>query len=190
MLLDKKQFIFNTNDNFHQFAINNCFLNLVTNVDKYYNRIAFICIGTDRSTGDCFGPLVGYNLTKCTLCDFDIYGTIHEPVHAKNLLETINRIDLENTLVVAIDSSLGAFNHVGYISMGYGGIKPGLGVGKDLPMVGDIYISGIVNISGFMPTLLLQTTRLGLVYKMSDITSQAIKSVLYRKFLKKSLEKI
>jgi hypothetical protein len=41
-----------------------------------------------------------------------------------------------------------------------------------------------------MPTLLLQTTRLGLVYKMSDITSQAIKSVLYRKFLKKSLEKI
>lgn len=68
--------------------------------------------------------------------------------------------------------------------MGYGGIKPGSGVGKDIPPVGDIHIADIVNIPGFMPMVLLQNTRLGLVYKIAEMTSFAIRSVLYKRWRK------
>lgn len=181
----KENFIFDINKDFHQYKMNEKLLELVNNVDKVYDRIAFICIGSDRSTGDCYGPLVGFSLSKCTIYDFDTYGTIHNPVHAQNLHETLSKIDKNTTLTIAVDSSLGSLKHIGSITMGYGGIKPGLGVAKDLPEVGDIYITGIVNISGFMPTLVLQSTRLGLVYSMAEITSYAIKSMLYKKFLRK-----
>ena len=181
----KETFIFDINNNFHQYKMNEKLLEMVNNIDKNYERIAFVCIGSDRSTGDCYGPLVGFTLSKCRIYDFDIYGTIYNPVHAQNLTDTMNKINNNNTLVIAVDSSLGSSKHIGFINIGYGGIKPGLGVSKDLPEVGDIYITGIVNISGFMPTLVLQSTRLGLVYSMAEITSYAIKSMLYKKFLRK-----
>lgn len=173
-------FLFDTNKDFHQYKLNNKLFELVSNINKKYTKIAFICIGSDRCTGDCYGPLIGYNLSKCTIYDIEIYGTIYKPVHAKNLIETLSRIDNENTLVIAVDSSLGSAQHIGYITIGYGSVKPGLGVSKELPEVGDIFITGIVNISGFMPTLVLQSTSLGLVYNMAEITANAIKSVLYK----------
>ena len=190
MDINQEAFLFDTNEKRNMYKFIDKLYDLVDNIDKKYERIAFICIGSDRCTGDCFGPLVGYNLSKCTLYDFDVYGTINTPVHAKNLVETINKIDSKTTLIIALDSSLGCYNHVGFISMGYGGIKPGSGVGKDLPCIGDIFISGIVNISGFMPTLLLQNTSLGLVFGMAEVTSNAIKSVMYRKCFKKMKFKV
>lgn len=186
MSISDESFIFNTNNNFRQYKINEKLLELVDNIDKEYERLALVCIGSDRSTGDSYGPIIGLNLSRCTLYDFDLYGTLHNPVHAKNLSDTIGKIESETTLVIAIDSSLGSLEHVGCIAMGYGGIKPGLGVSKDLPEVGDIYITGIVNISGFMSTLVLQSTRLELVYNMSEITTYAIKYMLYKKCRKKA----
>jgi len=56
-------------------------------------------------------------------------------------------------------------------------------VGKDLPPVGDISVSGIVAFGGFAPYMVLQNTSLGLVYKMAEITSNAIKYVLYKQQL-------
>ena len=41
--------------------------------------------------------------------------------------------------------------------------KPGAGVNKDLPPVGDLYITGVVNVGGFMDYLVLQNTRLYLI---------------------------
>ena len=52
----------------------------------------FLCIGTDRATGDALGPLVGSYLLKNGL--ENVYGTVDEPVHAENLryyIEFINK---------------------------------------------------------------------------------------------------
>lgn len=55
----------------------------------YNQDIVLICIGTDRSTGDCLGPLVGTFLKRALVKHLHIYGTLENPVHAKNLSETI-----------------------------------------------------------------------------------------------------
>lgn len=182
MLKVKKVYV-NTSDKMCQYRLNQEAYKLINQVDKKYNRIAIVCIGTDRSTGDCYGPLVGFMLSKCKIYDFDVYGTIENPVHAMNLKETIKKIDTENTLVIAVDASIGRIEHIAHIGLSNSAIKPGSGVGKDLPEVGDISFSGVVTMAGIMPQIMLQNTSLGLVYKMAEITANSIKYVLYKQQL-------
>jgi putative sporulation protein YyaC len=139
-------------------------------------EIIVVCVGTDRSTGDSLGPLVGTNLKKINTPALKIYGTLSEPVHALNLEETLIRIaeQHKNPFVVAIDACLGQLSSVGYIQVGYGPVKPGAGVKKDLPPVGDIHITGIVNVGGFMEYFVLQNTRLSLVINMAEIIANSL----------------
>ncbi|MCM3597253.1 spore protease YyaC [Metabacillus idriensis] len=138
--------------------------------------IIVLCIGTDRSTGDCLGPLVGTKLIDAGLKHFHVYGTLEHPVHAVNLEETIQKIErtFENPYILAIDACLGRLKSVGTFQVGAGPIKPGAGVNKVLPEVGDIHINGIVNVSGFMEFFVLQNTRLHLVMTMASIIAKSI----------------
>lgn len=139
--------------------------------------IVFLCIGSDRATGDCLGPIIGYKLSKLKKQqNYYVYGTLQEPVHAKNLKDTIALIYQahEDAFIIAIDASLGKSNHVGYITIGEGPLKPGAGVDKELPEVGDIFITGIVNFSGLLDQMLLQTTRLNVVMSLADQICLAI----------------
>lgn len=172
----------NTKDKLCQFELNRELFRLVSSTNKLYQKIAVVAIGSDRSTGDSFGPLVGHMLSKYSIFDYDVYGTIHEPVHALNIVETVSKIDTNNTLIIAVDASIGDFSHVGHIGLSDKPIKPGSGVGKDLPPVGDISLTGIVSIAGIggLSNILLQTTSLGMVYKMAEITSKSILNILYK----------
>jgi len=178
-----KKIYVNTNEKMCQYRLNQETYNLINKIEKQYKRIAVVCIGTDRSTGDSFGPLVGFLLSKYRIYDFDVYGTISEPVHAMNLAETVEKIDTENTLVIAVDASIGKIEHIAHIGLSKGSIKPGSGVGKDLPAVGDVSFSGVVTMGGIMPQMMLQNTSLGLVYKMAEITANSIKHILYKQQL-------
>jgi len=145
--------------------------------------IIFLCIGSDRATGDCLGPIVGYKLSKYKKhFNFYVYGTLEEPVHAKNLKDTIDMIHRlhEDAFIIAIDASLGKSDHIGYITVGEGSLKPGAGVDKVLPEVGDVFITGIVNFSGFLDNMLLQTTRLSIVMSMADQICLAINYCISR----------
>lgn len=137
--------------------------------------VVIICIGSDRATGDCLGPLVGDKLLKCN-CPFYVYGTLEYPVHAKNLYQTLEHIRKKHSdpFIIAIDASLGSSRHVGYVSIIQGALKPGIGVDKELPDIGDISITGIVNISGMINHMLIQTTRLGLVMNLADFISDGL----------------
>lgn len=151
-----------------------------------YNRkdrdIIILCIGTDRSTGDCLGPLIGYKLQMIRYRNIYIHGTLHHPVHAKNLHDTLDFI--ENTykmpFIIAIDACLGKIDRVGYINIGMGQLKPGAGVNKELPAVGDMYVAGIVNIAGYMEYMMLQNTRLSMVMHMADIITNGIQYTLWK----------
>ena len=50
-----------------------------------WTEIVFLCIGSDRVTGDCLGPYVGYRLSQHQLPGIFVYGTLSQPVHAVNL---------------------------------------------------------------------------------------------------------
>ena len=150
---------------------------------KEKREIIILCIGTDKATGDSLGPLIGYKLSRMPkMKNVRIYGTLKEPVHAVNLTETVNEIydTYENPLIIAIDASLGKMEHIGYISVGKGSIKPGAGVKKDLGEVGDIFITGIVNLNGFLEISLLQSTRLSVVMDIADIITTGIWGCMYK----------
>src|SRR5690606_41407921 len=62
-----------------------------------HQPIVVICIGTDRSTGDSLGPLVGSSLAKYRSSFMHVFGTIAEPVHALNLADTLASIHKQFT---------------------------------------------------------------------------------------------
>lgn len=138
--------------------------------------IVICCVGTDRSTGDSLGPLVGSQLSKYNIPEFNIYGTLDEPVHAMNLKDKIAEIHnhFMNPYIIAVDASLGQLSSIGHIQVGDGPLKPGSGVNKELPPVGNIHITGIVNVSGFMEYFVLQNTRLSIVMNMAEVISDSL----------------
>ncbi len=163
---------------------------LSSRMKSYYSQISpsrpivIVCIGTDRSTGDSLGPLVGTMLTKRRLDGITIYGTLNQPVHALNLSDTLNEINERFThpFIIAIDACLGQHTSIGTIQVADGPMKPGAGVNKDLPPVGHMHITGIVNVGGFMEYLVLQNTRLSIVMRMAEVIADGlIRSLLARR---------
>ena len=138
--------------------------------------VVILCIGTDRSTGDSLGPLIGYKLKEMNTVNFTIFGTLDRPVHAMNLDEYVNILQrfYRNDLVVAVDASVGHKEHIGYVTVGKGALKPGLGVSKELRAVGDIFITGIVGSCGNYDPLMLQSVRLSVVMNLADCISSSI----------------
>lgn len=143
--------------------------------------LVILCIGTDRATGDCLGPLVGEQLKSRLHFSKDrlsciVFGNLETPVHAVNLEETITHIykSVDNPYIIAIDASLGTTSHIGYATVSPNAILPGKGVQKKLPAIGDLSITGIVNLSGFAGSALLQSTRLFTVMQLSKMISNGI----------------
>lgn len=144
-------------------------------------EVVLVCVGTDRSTGDAFGPIVGSKLSNAY--GVKVYGSLDEPVHAVNLASTLESIHAQHRkppFVLAIDACLGKFDHVGHIIVEEGPLRPGAGVKKTLPEFGDFTLTGVVNVCGFMEYFVLQNTRLGIVMRMTDIVVQALKNSLHR----------
>ena len=142
---------------------------------KSGRELVFLCIGTDRATGDCLGPLVGSRLKSLSPAAA-VYGTLETPIHATNLQEALNEISTIYTqpFIIAVDACLGNADRIGYINVRRGSLKPGTALNKSLPEVGDFHISGVVNVGGFFEHMVLQNTRLFIVYKMADIIAKGL----------------
>lgn len=158
----------------------------INSVQKPYNKIIFFCIGTDRCTGDSYGPLVGHMLEqKLNSPDIKVCGTLHNPVHANNLEEKLNAVDAKNNLVIAIDAALGYEEEIKEIKIKKC-VRPGKGVGKNLPYVGDIGIIAIVNSnSEFLDSINL--TRLSTVYDLALETTNAILEIVNKDNIKEAV---
>lgn len=139
-------------------------------------ELLFLCIGSDRSTGDSLGPLIGYKLEADPCRNYQVMGTLEHPVHAVNLGEALSEIrcHYSRRVVVAIDASLGRREQVGMITLGRGPIQPGLGVQKKLERVGDVFITGVVGSEGCREPWQLQSVRLSVVMKLADAICQGI----------------
>lgn len=138
--------------------------------------IILLCIGTDRSTGDSLGPLVGDKLKFLVRDKVVLYGNLENPVHAKNLCSVLEEIKnlYNNPFIIAIDACLGTLTNVGKVIIEDKPLSPGAAMNKDLPKVGDLSITGIVNISGALEFMVLQNTRLYTVMLLADVISKGI----------------
>jgi len=135
------------------------------------SRIAFICIGSDRSTGDSYGPIVGTLLQKRGWGN--IIGTLQQPCDAYKVEEAVGAVDPTCT-VIAIDACLGNPKTVGQYVLTKGSLLPGAAIGRRLPPVGHYSIAGIVNMNGPKAYAMLQTTSLYQVICMAEHTVEAI----------------
>lgn len=150
-------------------------------IDTYHptkRDIVLLCIGSDRSTGDAFGPLVGTFLQEEGGAGYEIIGTLSEPIHAKNIEQTIQNMQQTNpeTLVISIDAGLGTSSQVGSLFIGLGALRPGKAVDKQITSIGDLHIIGIVNRAG-QQHVTLQSSRLSLVYSLAKLVSSGLISL-------------
>jgi len=118
-------------------------LKLINEVKRPYSKIVILCIGTDRVTGDCIGPLLGTLLVESKI-NFEVIGTLSSPVHAINLNDVIKTID-KDSLIIAVDACFGLNKEIGGVLVHEGNMYPGKGIGKtDISPVGDISVQGVV----------------------------------------------
>ena len=134
-----------------------------------------MCIGSDRVTGDCLGPLTGHLLVHKYNIGAFVYGTLETPLTALNLEECYEFIKSAHPKgkIVAVDAALGQSGDVGAIRVKTGGIYPGAAVNKRLPLVGDIAITAVVGCSDFPVKDQLVATRLSFVMRIAEIIAAA-----------------
>lgn len=153
---------------------------LISKQEGFFMRpLVILCIGSDRYTGDALGPLIGSALSE-SVQNSVIIGTLDQPVHAGNLVDTVQMIHhrYHHPIIVAIDACLGKKNEIGYIEAWEGGLQAGIAVGNRLPAVGNISVIGVVNAGGQIGYLDLQSTPLSIVMKISKLISSAMLQVV------------
>ncbi|MDQ0115734.1 spore protease YyaC [Paenibacillus harenae] len=133
-------------------------------------RIVFVCIGTDRSTGDAFGPLVGTLLRERGWPR--VIGTLAEPCDAHTVAHAQATVGERDT-VIAIDACLGHPKSIGSFIAANRALQPGKAIGRQLPPVGHYSIAGVVNSHGPKAYWKLQTTSLNFVMQMAGKVAAA-----------------
>ncbi|MBC8079853.1 MAG: spore protease YyaC [Gorillibacterium sp.] len=137
------------------------------------SKVAFICVGSDMSTGDSFGPIVGTLLSEAGYKY--VTGTLEQPCDSSNLLERLKELPAE-TSILAIDSCVGV--SVGCFQVNGQPLAPGKFMGKPLPHVGLASLLAVVCRNTENPYRALQTASLHRVMTMAKQTAAAIMKVL------------
>lgn len=143
-----------------------------------------VCVGSDLAIGDSLGPITGSMLKyKTQGLGIFVYGTLAAPVTAKEMkyMRSFLKETHAGSQVIAIDAAVGAEGDIGLIKCLDAPLYPGAGANKKLGAIGDISIMGIVAEKSIANYGLLNTTRLNLVYTMSEIVSDALSSLLWNR---------
>nr|WP_227793373.1 spore protease YyaC [Paenibacillus guangzhouensis] len=135
------------------------------------DQLSFVCIGTDRSTGDALGPFLGTLLEQRGFPH--VIGTLANPCDATNLAERVKTIPPHH-IVVAVDACLGHPSMVGQYYVSCSPLKPAESVGGGLPEVGHYSVAAVVNVSGPKPYWTLQMTSLYHVMQMAEKIASAV----------------
>ena len=143
-----------------------------------------VCVGSDLAIGDSLGPITGSMLQyKTQGLNAFIYGTLSAPVTAKEIrtLRTFLRETHRGCQVLAVDAAVGDKGDIGLIKLSDSPLLPGAGANKKLGAVGDVSVMGVVAEKSVSNYGLLNTTRLNLVYSMSEIISDAVATLLWER---------
>ncbi len=173
--MEKKEFSFSS---FNHHCSSGIYQSLIE-CNSQDKRPIFICIGSDLVLGDSLGPLVGTFLKNKKIGSY-IYGTLNFPITAKEVeyARTYLKQMHPNSITIAIDAAIGNSEDIGLIKVLNKGLKPGLGVDKNLGLVGDISIIGVVATKSNNNYNLFNLTRLNLIYKMAENIASGIEKYI------------
>lgn len=169
----KEKFIKDFNNAFYKMKIKtNC------------QEIAFLCVGTDRITGDCFGPLVGSKLIdmfeRYNFSNINVYGSLEENLNYNNIEKVMKNIN-EKTGIIVIDSALSKKENIGKIFVSNSKTILGKGLDKTKIEIGDISIKTVVaknyKISNYNFKA-LQNISLNAVMSLANIVSEGIYEII------------
>ncbi|WP_159885124.1 spore protease YyaC [Paenibacillus puerhi] len=150
------------------------FLGMIRAQGARVGDLMFVCVGTDRSTGDALGPLVGSLLEEAGYRQ--VIGTLAHPLDASNLPMRLAGLPADR-VVLAVDACLGQPSSLGYYQVSNRPLAPGKSVGRQLPPVGTYSIAAIVNVNQGQKYALLQSTSLYVVMNMAKEIAAAIRSI-------------
>lgn len=162
------------------------FNNKIYSLETRFSDYIFLCIGTDRITGDAFGPLVGKRLKELLKDNYNnvfIKGCLDEPISFLNIDTEIENIynTYKTPCVIAVDSALARQEDIGKIIVSNEKMELGKGLSKKYSAVGDISIKGVVAKNFKIPRQnlnVLQNTSLKLVMDLAEITANGIYKVI------------
>ena len=139
-------------------------------------QTVYMCIGTEKVFSDSLGPRVGSLLNENMLFPAFVYGLRERNITAENLLYSYNFIKAlhPNSKVVVIDAAVGSNEQIGKIQLCDGGIIPGAATNKNLPVVGDVGIVGIVAEKGMSDFYTLNSAKDKLVSRVAEFIAEAI----------------
>ena len=138
-----------------------------------------MCIGSDKLVFDCLGPIVGSMLKTSAEFNGYVYGTMAEPITAIQVEKAACFIKKFHYCaeVVVIDSAVGKREEIGKIKCFARGLRPALGVGRDLPYVGDKSIIGIITTKDKVKNTSYCNVKLSDVYSMARQVCEIILSL-------------
>lgn len=151
-----------------------------------------VCIGSDLAIGDSLGPITGSMLRyKTQGLGIFLYGTLAAPVTAKEIgyIRTFLKETHKGSLIIAVDAAVGEEGDIGLVRITDAPLFPGAGANKKLGSIGDISVLGIVAEKSITNYALLNTTRLNLVYTMSEIVSDGLSALLWERCAAKKTAK-
>lgn len=152
-----------------------------------YLEILFLCIGTDRITGDCFGPLVGSKLEELlggyNIFNISIYGTLEKNVNYTNIEKTLQIIKKRHKqpYIIVIDAALSKRENIGKIYIQQGKTVLGKGLNKNKIEIGNLSIKAVVGKDYKLPKYnfsILQNISLNMVIRLSNIVAESIVEVI------------
>ena len=156
----------------------------IKNSELFNAPPVIVCVGSDLVIGDSLGPITGSMLRyKTQGLNVFIYGTLASPVTAKEIkyIRALLKDAHPNSQIVTVDAAVGEEGDIGLIKLSDSPLKPGAGAQKKLGAIGDISALGIVAEKSVANYGLLNTTRLNLVYTMSEILSDGIAALLWNR---------
>ena len=158
-------------------------------VDSDAIGVVFVFVGTDGNIGDSLAPLCS-SLLSVNNAKIFIYGDLNNPITAKEVPFVAKYIKKAhpNSIIIVVDAAVGTKWDVGRVKVQKNGLKPGLGVNKDLPMIGDLSIIGVVGEKNDFKKGFLPQIRLSSIYKMAKNISKAIEIFVNETFCTKSQE--
>lgn len=112
----------------------------------------FVCIGTNKIVPDSFGPRVGNRLKQVFYSspEISVYGTMKNPVHLKNAINFLEKIENENQ-VILIDSAIGRKEEIGKTYVNRGGMEIGKAFNHSIYFPANINIKTVIGAKEYMP---------------------------------------
>ena len=155
-------------------------INRKKKIDK--PKFTFLCIGTDKITGDALGPIVGSNIENFIISkkidNVKVKGNLENPLCNKNINEYKN---IDDSITILVDAAVSNSYEVGNIIVEENSTKIRYAL-KDMKKIpADISVKVVVSKNledEYLNFFMLQNIKLGTIIKLSEIVSKQLYKVI------------